>query len=89
MLDALSVSASDAQVRHASARAAGYWRQIARYESNRMPIYLAKRTSQRTSACIRLVFLGGYRSFRKGGLGARLLLKDVLAGVLHIRRRRD
>lgn len=87
VMEELRTTAGDERVRQAAARAAGYWRRIARYESARLEFYSADGALRRATRFAALVRAGGYRSFRRGGLGARLLVKDAVAGVLHVRRR--
>ena len=85
LLVELSRTHADADVRGAAERAARYWTRIAGFEDLRFRLYAAERPSGRAAAGARLVLRGGYRTFRRGGLGPRLALKDVLAGILQAR----
>jgi glycosyltransferase involved in cell wall biosynthesis len=86
LMDELGDVADELRVRQAAKRAATYWRRISEFESARLELYSAPGVTRRALRCGRLVRSGGYRSFRKGGLGERILLKDVLVGVLQARR---
>lgn len=60
-----------------AARAAEHWRRIAACERQRRDFY-APQAGHRLARCLGLASRGGYRAFREGGLGRRLLLKDLL-----------
>ena len=83
ILHELGASSEDMLVRQAATHAAHYWRSIARFEHSRIEFYAAEPITSRAKMCAELVRSGGYRIFRSGGLGPRLLLKDILVGVLH------
>jgi glycosyltransferase involved in cell wall biosynthesis len=82
----LSLSGTDASVRPAAAAAARYWQSIARFEDGRGELYMAEGGLRRAGRCVDLVRRGAYRPYDRGGLGRRLLLKDLLFGVLQVRR---
>lgn len=86
LMDELRSTATAGSTQEAAGRAADYWRRIARSEAARLGFYAADRGLRRAAGCGALIRAGGYRSFRHGGLGSRLLLKDVVAGVLRVRR---
>lgn len=86
LMQELSVSASKLPVRLAAARAEQYWRNVSKYEAARIDMYAEPGTFRRVVKLARILRSGGYRSFRRGGLGRRLLLKDTLAGAAGIRR---
>jgi glycosyltransferase involved in cell wall biosynthesis len=88
LLNRLSTSTSEPSLHRAAAHAADYWHRIAQYESARLQFYLRERLLQRVLGCSRLVWWGGYRSFQRGGLGLRLLVKDTLVGVIRAGRAR-
>ena len=85
LLDELSRSTSDPQFARTAERGASYWRTISRYERARLDMYAAQDFGSRARRCARLIGSGGYRSYDHGGLGGRLLLKDVLVGLLRPR----
>jgi hypothetical protein len=76
------VGASSAGLGPAGERAARYWDRIGSIEQRRAAVHDSAGWWRRASRCTGLVVAGGYRSPRRGGLGARLLAKDVLVGVL-------
>ena len=85
LLEELSRTVSDPELARAADRAAAYWRIISRYECARLHMYLAPSLPSRARRCARLIGSGGYRPYDHGGLGGRLLLKDVLVGLLQLR----
>jgi glycosyltransferase involved in cell wall biosynthesis len=87
LMSELHASATEERVRDAAGRAADYWQRIARYEAARLAFYRADRPHRRATGCASLVRAGGYRPVQHGGLGRRLLAKDLVAGVVHARRR--
>jgi glycosyltransferase involved in cell wall biosynthesis len=82
LLAQLSQSTTEAPLRQKAIRAAGYWEKISQFESARLQFYLGDRLFKRVNGCLTLVSMGGYRSFRRGGLGLKLLIKDTLVGVI-------
>jgi glycosyltransferase involved in cell wall biosynthesis len=86
LLAELGRSAKELRLRQKALRAASYWGKIAQFESDRLKFYLRAGILQRTTGCISLIGKGGYRSFRRGGLGLGLLIKDALVGVMRARR---
>ena len=86
LLDELSRSTYDFEISRTATRAAGYWRTISGYERGRLDMYSGRTVVSRARRCGRLIGLGAYRPFERGGLGRRLLLKDVLVGLLQLRR---
>lgn len=82
----LQASTSEPAVRQAAEIAAVYWSRISEYESARLDMYLDTAGVRRARKCVKLTLGGGYKSFRNGGLGPRLLLKDILVGVLRASR---
>jgi hypothetical protein len=85
LLDELSRSTSDPQLARTADRGAGYWRTIGRYERARLDMYAEPKIRSRAGRGARLIRSGGYRSYDRGGLGGRLLLKDLLIGLLRLR----
>lgn len=86
VMEELYASAGDPVVRSRAADAARYWRRISAFESARMEMYGADAFLRRSERCARLALSGAYRSFSRGGLGTRLLVKDALVGVARARR---
>jgi hypothetical protein len=71
----------------AAARAAAqYWRELARREHLRVAVYGARTPLARGRALGSAARAGTYASVATGGLGSRLALKDLLAGVVGARR---
>jgi len=87
ILDELGKATEDPELARAAIRAARYWATIGRFEQGRLDMYRPPKTGQRLGRCVRLVRSGAYRSYPKGGLGGRLLAKDVAAGLLRLNRR--
>jgi glycosyltransferase involved in cell wall biosynthesis len=75
-------------IRAAAERAAERWRHIAAIERSRLDMYSKRGIATRVSITAALVRKGAYRRASAGGLGPRLLLKDLVAGVLRLRRER-
>ena len=67
-------------------RAAAFWTSVALHENRRLGLYGHDRAIQRLVHWASLLGRGGYASYRRGGLGGRLAVKDLLAGVLDLRR---
>ena len=83
----LSESESPSRLREYAKAASTYWDRIALFEADRINIYTRNRIHNRFFLCLKLLYEGGYRSYRRGGLSWRLFLKDLLFGVLQVRRR--
>lgn len=77
LMSVLRDTADEGRLRCAAERACQYWLGISKYEHERLRIYRPE-GPHRISGCLKLAWRGGYRSFRSGGLGWRLLLKDLL-----------
>ena len=88
LLDELSRSTSEPKLSRTAARAAAYWRTIARYERGRNDLYAGRSLGVRTHRWVRLLASGGYRTFPRGGLGPGLMVKDVQVGLLQLGRGR-
>ena len=86
VLGELARSTSNPELGRTASRAADYWRRISRFERARLNIYAGRTAFSRARLCVRLIGLGGYRPSDRGGLGWRLLLKDVLVGLLRLPR---
>jgi hypothetical protein len=84
LMEKLCMSAKDRGMQHVATRAAQYWRQIALYEGDRAKFYSAKGLLRRAQGCGILVWRGGYKGVRSGGLGWQLLIKDLLVGVFRL-----
>jgi glycosyltransferase involved in cell wall biosynthesis len=84
LMGELQASTHEPDVADAARRAAAHWRHIAVCEQARRRFY-APGEAHRLAGCLKLVWRGGYRPFPQGGLGRRLLLKDLL--YLGLRRR--
>lgn len=74
------------EVASAAAKAATYWRRIAKHEASRIRFYTDRKMFGRVTGCAALALDGGYLAYRRGGLGWRLFVKDALVGVLDARR---
>lgn len=74
---------------HAAACAAAYWQRISHYETRRMEMYVTDGGLRRAGKALSLAREGGYRPFRAGGLGKRLLVKDLLVGLFRARQWRS
>lgn len=83
----LSSSDHPSRLREHAKTASLYWKTIARFEAIRIEIYTGDHALARLSLCLKLLRAGGYRPYRRGGLSWRLFLKDILFGVLQLRRR--
>ena len=86
LLAELGETTTDPALARLAAQAARYWTTISHHERARLAMYTPPETLERLAACIRLVRNGTYRSFRRGGLGGRLLAKDLLVGLLRLNR---
>lgn len=86
ILKDLAGSASSSRLRDQAGAASRYWAAIARFEADRITFYTRDHMLNRFSLCLKLLREGGYRSYRRGGLSWRLFMKDVLFGVLRVRR---
>lgn len=87
LMRVLSASSVDPDVSQAAQRAEVYWRRIANFERTRMKVYADAGVARRALWCGRLAVIGGYRRHLRGGLGQKLMVKDLLAGVLGFRRK--
>lgn len=83
----LAASDSPSRLRDQARAASSYWNAIARFEADRIDIYTRDRPLSRLSRCLKLLRQGGYRAYRRGGLSWRLLVKDLMFGVLRMGRR--
>ena len=84
----LACTAGQPDLRAAAGRAARHWAGIARHERSRLSLYGTEGVLRRAVRCGGLACRGAYRAHRRGGLGRRLLVKDVLVGVVRLRRGR-
>lgn len=86
VLDDLARSTDDPVLRQRARAASEYWGRITAHESLRLSLYTDGSIVRRLGGFMLLVASGAYRSSPRSGLGSRLALKDLLAGVLNIRR---
>jgi glycosyltransferase involved in cell wall biosynthesis len=79
----LCSATTDPGLRQRAHRAESYWKRIAQYEDGRVEGYQSASGVDRLRRWGRLLIKGCYRSYPHGGLGRRLLIKDMLVSVLH------
>lgn len=60
------------------------WSKVAAHEDARLHLYEQRNLLNRTAELLRLAVAGGYAKPAEGGLGRRLLLKDLLFGVMKV-----
>ncbi|MER2290538.1 glycosyltransferase [Methylobacterium brachiatum] len=79
-------SSNSSRLRINAEKASQYWKAIAHFEAKRIEIYTQNGALTRLSLCLKLLWVGGYRSYQRGGLSWRLFVKDILFGVAKFRR---
>ena len=87
VLAAFAASPTTHSLKRGAAAASRYWQRISRFEAIRIEIYSQHKLMRRALSCIRLVAIGGYRSYLHGGLGWHQSIKDVLLGVFQMKRK--
>ncbi|GAB4082286.1 glycosyltransferase [Modestobacter muralis] len=88
LLHGLSRSAVEPALQARARDAAEYWSRIAAHERSRLALYTEASLARRVVVYGNLSRTGAYRRAAHGGLGLRLCLKDLLAGVIGLRRGR-
>ena len=61
------------------------WSAVSHHEASRLELYANANPIMRLARLARLMNNGGYRDVKYGGMGKRLLLKDLVVGVLRAR----
>ena len=87
ILAAFALSAAPHSLKQGAALASRYWQRISKFEAIRIEIYSQRKLVRRALSCIHLIAIGGYRSYLHGGLGWRQSVKDVLLGILQLKRK--
>lgn len=86
LLDRLSRSADDEGLRRRAAAASEHWARITAHEAARLQLYTERSSVRRAYRYLLLLASGAYGPAASAGQGSRLALKDLLAGVLALRR---
>jgi glycosyltransferase involved in cell wall biosynthesis len=85
LLDQASLNLRDSTKAKLAFDASIYWKNVSKFETERVEMYATESLSRRGLALLYLAFSGCYRAPKHGGLGFGLVFKDLIVGLLRLR----